>query len=96
MVMGGGGSTYCRKKFTKVWHWFYIWLGYPEPQIGYHIMEITMRWMAEGEEQDKPATFASLFEPHYTVVLLLLRLRTAEVYCSSKHCDISRGFVFFQ
>lgn len=60
--------------------------------LGFCLMEIATRWMAEGEEQDKPVTFASDWEALSIPVLFLPRL--ALLFFQTLRCY--RRSMFFQ
>lgn len=82
----GRGSAECSSKFTEVHQRLYIQLDPLELGTEFCFGVMTMRWVAEGVEQDRPATFISLFGAPLYRGAVHLRLRTDEVHHSFKHC----------
>lgn len=81
----GRGSRKCSSKFPEVHQRLYVQLDPLGLGTEFCFGEMTMRWMAEGVEQDRPAAFISLFGAPLYHGAVHLRLRTAEVHHSFTH-----------
>lgn len=66
----------------------YIQLDPLEPGTEFCFGEMTVRWLKERSRTNLPPSYLCV-KPHYTIVLFILRLKTAGVHHSSKHCVLT-------